>query len=453
MKKFLFSMVLIFVLCLGLVACGGGKKITVTFDGNGGQTANGETQVMQEIDPSGNYTTPTFTREGYTFTGWDVEIKNLTKDSTIKAQWKAITYDVVFDVNGGELVSGQLSQKVAHGSNATAPEVKKEGYDFKGWDGSFENITSNKTITATWEIKTYTVTFDLDGGKLVEGAEFDGVLVEGTEDTYVLTVEHGAHVDYPNIEYVSAGVKLGGWEGDSLDNVTANATVKAIWTGLDDKTEHTVTFVLGKENVVYTGELEQIIPLNGDAIAPEVQDLPYYQFMGWDVAFTDVVGDVTVNARWQEIKYDITFDLNGGNLSTGSLTQKTIEGKVTLPTAEKEGYNFIGWFDGETQVDEDTLYTKNTTVKAKWEESPTIIVKFNSNGGTACQDKTINRGEKLGTLPTPSKGFPGEYAFKYWYYIDGSGKQVQVTADTVLDIEAKEITLNAYFKLLWTGFY
>lgn len=59
-------------------------------------------------------------------------------------------------------------QLVPWGSSATAPSVpQRRGYTFAGWDQSFKKVTENLTVTAQWEIKTYTVKFyDYDGETL-----------------------------------------------------------------------------------------------------------------------------------------------------------------------------------------------------------------------------------------------------------------------------------------------
>lgn len=48
--------------------------------------------------------------------------------------------------NGGSVVKSQM---VKAGSNATAPDLSKDGYTLS-WDGSCSNINSNKTINAIW---------------------------------------------------------------------------------------------------------------------------------------------------------------------------------------------------------------------------------------------------------------------------------------------------------------
>ena len=58
-------------------------------------------------------------------------------------------YTVTFDLNGGELISGELTQSVAEGENAVYPEASN-GRKELSWDKSAENITADTTITAQW---------------------------------------------------------------------------------------------------------------------------------------------------------------------------------------------------------------------------------------------------------------------------------------------------------------
>ena len=59
-------------------------------------------------------------------------------------------YTVTFDLNGGELESGALIQTVKEGENAQPPKASY-GRRELSWDGDWENVTSDRTITAQWK--------------------------------------------------------------------------------------------------------------------------------------------------------------------------------------------------------------------------------------------------------------------------------------------------------------
>lgn len=64
------------------------------------------------------------------------------------------TYTVTFDLNGGTYISGNLVQTVRHGQNAVPPVVTKDGAYLLEWSEPLNQITKNKTIKAIWEYET-----------------------------------------------------------------------------------------------------------------------------------------------------------------------------------------------------------------------------------------------------------------------------------------------------------
>ena len=68
------------------------------------------------------------------------------------------------------------------------PEAVRTGYTLTGWAyddagasmiGALDNITEDMTIYAIWEINTFTVTYDLNGGNI--DAVTDPVVITGVE--------------------------------------------------------------------------------------------------------------------------------------------------------------------------------------------------------------------------------------------------------------------------------
>ena len=136
----------------------------------------------------------------------------------------------------------------------------------------------------------------------------------------------------------------------------------------------------------------------------------------------------------------IQFDLNGGSgekaditiKSGGSLSFTQISGAgITSPAVNKE---FGGWTtvkdDDTTKVNANTKFTANPTVLyAFWSITGpgTIVITFDYGAGFGdLEDRTIEIGEAIGTLPTPTTP-PDGYTFDKWVRANGV---TPVTAET-----------------------
>ena len=113
--------------------------------------------VRQEVAYGGNASAPEAPKhEGSVFTGWDADFTNVTKDLTVTAQYRKNQYTVIF--KDGKIEIDR--QEVAYGGNAKAPEApERKGYTFTGWDTDFANVTKNLTVTAQFKINRYLVRF------------------------------------------------------------------------------------------------------------------------------------------------------------------------------------------------------------------------------------------------------------------------------------------------------
>ncbi len=129
---------------------------TLTFDTQGGSSVS--SQTLYNAKTGSKPKEPT--KDGYVFEDWYTSptattpfsfATPITSKTTLYARWNLATYDVTFDANGGTRTGGgSLNQKVEHGKNAIAPILAKEGFVFNGWDAPLTNITKNTKIKASW---------------------------------------------------------------------------------------------------------------------------------------------------------------------------------------------------------------------------------------------------------------------------------------------------------------
>jgi len=120
-------------------------------------------------------------------------------------------------------------------------------------------------------------------------------------------------------------------------------------------------------------------------------------------------------AACKEESYTVSFDSVGGS-AVESVSVLPGE-KVTAPAAPtKDGYVFMGWYNGTTvwNFDTDTV-DADLTLMAKWitsADADAVTVSFDSNGGSPVESVTVGRGVKIGAPTVPAR--PG-YKFEGWY--------------------------------------
>ena len=127
----------------------------------------------------------------YIFAGWytspacedgtefDWQTKMPSHTITLYAKWKAPTYTVTFNPNGGTVTESTLTVTKGHTLGDTLPTPIKEGDEFLGWytDETFTHkfvkesqIVKNQTLYAKWKssdiITYYIVAKDVDGKEL-----------------------------------------------------------------------------------------------------------------------------------------------------------------------------------------------------------------------------------------------------------------------------------------------
>lgn len=152
--------------------------------------------------------------------------------------------------------------------------------------------------------------------------------------------------------------------------------------------------------------------------------------------------------------YLVTFDPNGGRVSPTS-TAVTIGKKYgPLPTPNRYGYEFDGWYTketGGTKVTETTTVSTNlpATLYAHWTAKKCLVV-LNANGGkidtasgqVSTKSYTATYGSKYNFLPRPIR--TGGYNFDGWYTEQIGG--TKITSDTTVTT-AKDHILYAHWSL------
>ena len=146
-----------------------------------------------------------------------------------------------------------------------------------------------------------------------------------------------------------------------------------------DKEWHTVKFInaFDAENPVQISA--SYVELDQAVVKPADLQREGYNFLGWyeTVDGVEVKVETISNshynliAKWKIKSYIINYDLDGGEFLFDYPDNYTIESEtLTIPTPEKDGYEFLGW----TLSSDKKVLTKEITAN----ETDTITVKENS---------------------------------------------------------------------------
>ena len=106
--------------------------------------------------------------------------------------------------------------------------------------------------------------------------------------------------------------------------------------------------------------------------------------------------------------YTVTFQSEGGSEVASQIRANTPADQPADPT--KEGYTFIGWYNGESEWNFETPVTADLTLTAKWQINRYTIT-FDTAGGSEVAPITQDYGTTITALANPTKT---GYTFAGW---------------------------------------
>ncbi|MDO4317659.1 MAG: InlB B-repeat-containing protein [Lachnospiraceae bacterium] len=315
---------------------------TVVYNSNGA-TSGTTASSLHTYDTAKTLTANGFSKNGYTFTGWNTKadgtgtaygnnqsVKNLTATNqgkvTLYAQWSINKYTISYNANGGTGAPG--NQTKTYGSDLTLSSTvpTRTGYTFTGWntkaDGTGTSYakgakyTANASVTlyAQWKSKEYTLTINPNGGTIKTE---DGK----TDTTKPVSYNTKLVYDKSNWWKVPVCKRLG-------------YTLNGLYTAPSAGTK------------VYLA--------NGEC----VNDGKYFKEKKYVYA-----GDLSVYAQWIPNTYTVVYNSNGATSGTTASSLHTYDTAKTLTANgfSKNGYTFTGW---NTKADgTGTAYGNNQSVK------------------------------------------------------------------------------------------
>ena len=374
------------------------------------------------LKATGKATTYTATLDNILFTTADENEVSLANAS---AKVK-VSYDMQASVTDASKGSISLSGEPSHGSKITITVSPKEHYELdklmvndqdvtaqvKNNVYTIASLTSAINAVASFKLKKYTVTFEVDG-KVVEQK----------------AIEYGATITPPAAP-AKEGHTFAGWSNLPTTMPGKDITV----TGTYTVNKYTVTFKID-DKVIYAESL----PYGSKITAPEAPAKEGYTFNGWGtVAATVPAKDVTYTGSYTINKYTVTFKIDGKVIYSESLPYGS---KITAPEAPaKEGYTFNGWGAVATTVPaKDVTYTSSYTVNK-------YVLTFIADGITI-KTEQVAYGTKITAPEAPAKE---GHTFDSWKDLPTTMPAKDVTTHATYTVNNYTVTFKIGDEVIYT---
>ena len=410
----------------------------------------------QTVEHGANATVVATPKTAYNFEGW---YNGTTKVSSNASYTFAVTANIsltakftikTFTTTTANSTGGTASvnkSSVEYGGSAIWTATPSTGYNFSKWsNGSTINpmtvsrITANTHITPVFVLKSYTVTWNPNGGTV------DPTSTTKTHGSTLGTLPTPTRAADAQYTYTFKGwftAATGGTQVSASTIVTKNVTYYAQW--IANIRSYTATF---NGNGGGTPSPSTITKTYDS----ELGTLPTcsrtgYTFLGWYTASsggtkisstTKITGTVTYYAQWSINSYTLTYNVNGGNaVNPASKSVQYGSAYGTLPTPTKSSdaeftYAFAGWYtaasEGTQVTANTTMGAGNTTIYAHWtatRRSYTIGYQTIYGSLNRTSQSVVYGSKGSCTLTMPSNDAQYTYTFQGWYTAaNGGGTKV-----------------------------
>jgi uncharacterized repeat protein (TIGR02543 family) len=403
---------------------------------------------------------------GYIFNGWfDVKtdepfifgfnMPDVEEPYVVYGKWTPIVYTVTYVLNDD--VESSATNPVDNPTEFTVEDSiplvapSRPGYTFSGWQSDSVTVSSvggavtDITLTATWQLIRYDITYDTAGGV----NNFDNPRNFNIEESFTL------------LPATRVGYTFGGWRNQSGVIMTeipvgtsGNLTLTAQWT-INSHTLSLTTF----EGQTPTTQTKQF----GATLGMATPTRRGYTFTGWvevdtftsyNASSTMPDRSLTLIGTWVINDYSIAYTLNGGTNNGSRPTSYTVLDAIVITSPTKTGATFVGWdktgngtadhfpVSGTTTITAG-LYVENLTLRAIWNETQYTLT-YNSDGGSAVASKTFVYNQSLDAsyFPVPTKVVDGvTQTFVGWF--DSLGQRWSTSTFHKNIAPASNLTLTA----------
>ena len=305
--------------------------------------------------------------------------------------------------DGGKIISTE--NKITAETAVTLTVTTNPGYTFIGWFDGETELTKELTYTFTMpaENKTFTAKWiKVSFSKNITAAGSVSELTETYKPGDSATVTATTNLGYTFIGWFDGDTELTKELTYTFTMPAENKTYTAKWIKVNTETN------LSEAGSV--SELNETYKL-GDSATVIATTNPGYTFIGWfdgeteltkelTYTFTMPAENKTFTAKWTFYTISTETNMPEAGTYTRKDNEKTSAGTdVTMTATTNQGYTFIGWFDGDTELTKELTYTftmpaENKTYTAKWE----IKAEMENFYFTATENSVVITGVKNKTI-------------------------------------------------------
>lgn len=199
---------------------------------------------------------------------------------------------------------------------------------------------------------------------------------------------------------------------------------------------------LNRLNITYINEFDETNIVKDQYVGSLAQDLSITQRDGYESAWyygdtkwnfeTPVNSDITLEAKYTKVTYDITYDLNGGTVSgENPNTYEVDSNDIILINPTKENFDFLGWFgtglsEPTTNVTISSGSTGNREYVANFELT-NYVITYDLDGGVLPEEITNLESYNIET-PTFGINNPTKqgYTFVGWTGSNGDEPEMNI---------------------------
>ena len=294
------------------------------------------------------------------------------------------------------------------GTDVELTAAADPGWTFTGWSDDLGGVANPETITMDGN-KTVTATFTIDSFTLTYFAGVGGTLIGDTAQVVDYGMDGSVVIAVPLDGYHFVDWSDGVATAARTDtNVMADLSVTANFAA----DTFTLTYAAGTGGIL-TGDSPQTINYGEDGT--EVTAVPDagYHFVDWSDGITtaartdvNVMADLSVTANFASDTFTLTYAAGTGGTLTGDSPQTINYGEdgTEVIAVPDTGYDFVDWSDGVSSAARtDTNITTDLSVTANFADSSSPVLTI--TGATAdneAMDGDLGTGYILETTNLPT---------------------------------------------------